>query len=255
MKNLVWILMLAFICSCSSNSSFTDEPNGGRTADDSIAADDSTVIEAEPLTAELRPVLTLGKKWIVIRQNPWEQSKSCSRITPYEITYEVIGDTLAFGKNCKIVHATNGKLSENIVWYEENGKVYDVNLGFDKNNQLNNILTLAYTFYPESSDETDRYSILSKGTVVCLGKTRRAVKTYTKYSPDHADYYVEGIGSLRGSCLQYSMEMPSCPVPRCYILQQCYDGDELIYDIKDFSPEKYKEEVRFIEDYDKYFNL
>lgn len=261
MKKLVWILLLGIICSCGSNGSLTDEPNGGRTNDgDSVAVDDSTevVIEAEPLTAELRPVLTNGKKWIMVKQNPRENDgRGCGRVSEETYVYEVAGDTVAHDKNCKIIKATKSNRTGKLVWYEENGALYDEweKDVYDSSQETEYELVLAYTFYPKNENAMDRYKTLSKGTVVCMGKTRRAIKVYTGDAPAYAEYYIEGIGPVYGTCLNLSGIQPTCRIYRCYVLQKCYDGDELIFDINDFKPETYKEEVRFIEDYDKWFDF
>lgn len=254
MKNFVWILLLGIICSCGSNGSLTEEPNGGRTNGD----DSAIVDEPEPLTAELRPVLTNGKKWEMIYQRPNENYIYCFKLVPTEVVCEVVGDTVAYGENCKKISRIRGEYADTVIWHEKGGALYDVNpqlVDGEGESEWIYDLTFAYTFFPKDENMTTRYKTLSKGTVVCMGKTRRAIKVYTQYSPTNVDYYVEGIGPVYGTCLSWQIVNPSCPNARCYILQKCYDGDELIFDINDFKPETYKEEVRFIEDYDKWFDF
>ena len=256
MKKLIWIFLVGVICSCGSNGSYTEEPNGGRTGDDSVAVDDSTVIEieAEPLTAELRPVLTDGKRWTLMKRISTSENEIVGEI---EIVCEVAGDTVAYDKGCKLIKRTDPYRVDSLIWYEDEGNLYDVNylFGSNQSDKYEKGLTLAYSFYPEENSDSDRFTVLSKGTIVCCGKMRRAIKVYNRRVPGWAEYWIEGIGPVYGSCLEIQLYFPPNGTARYYEIQKCYDGDELIFDIDDFKPETYKEEVRFVEDYDKWYDF
>lgn len=241
---------VGFLCSCSSNNAVIDEPetinNGGRTEDN-----DSSVIEVEPepLSAELRPVLTNEKKWYIkskFSDRHWEGLNE----DPYDWSYEVVGDSVCYDKQCKVLKAVSNDTVKTEIWLEENGTVYQELFRHDV---LKKELFYAYSMTENDSvafAERECYA-LSRGTIVCQRKLRRAMKVFTPNSPSHFDYYIEGIGPVYGASTtkhNMSIPLPACNVVRIsYEIQQCYDGDELIFDISDFDPSTYKEEERFFD--------
>lgn len=97
-------------------------------------------------------------------------------------------------------------------------------------------------------------SLISKGTVVLWGKTRRAamVKIYRpRAGCTLYDYWIEGIGPIFGVVPYFADELPTTALvnwkPLYIRLLECYDGDEKIYDFRTFSPDRYTPEVVYEE--------
>lgn len=249
MGRVLLILLLGFVCSCSSYNAIIDEPDPnpglGRTDET-----DTTVVgqEPEPLTAELRPVLTNGKRWYIkykYSNRDWEGLNT----DPYDWCYEVVGDTVCYDKQCKVLKAVSNDSIANNIWLEEKGTLYQ---------ELKRLNGPKKMFYAYSMTENDSVAFaereccaLSRGTIVCMGKLRRCVKAYAPNSPSDCDYYIEGIGPAYGAFT--TLNNRGIPRPTCFVvrvsheIQQCYDGDELIFDIFDFDPSTYKEEERFFD--------
>ena len=89
--------------------------------------------------------------------------------------------------------------------------------------------------------------IVGRGTVVLQGIERRALKVWASRLEPIYDYWVEGIGSLYGYWARYNDPTASYvdPTWRYDRILQCYDGDKLIYDYREFRDELYTP----IEDY------
>lgn len=192
---------------------------------------------AEPLTAELRPVLTDGKKWIVniVYKDPSRN---------FRMTYYTDADTIVNNLPAKKIkwHNDDGAGSDIFqIAREENGAVYDL--------QTNREFKLSYDITPQSSETYmspyfDSITIISRGTITLMGKTRRAVKVWShRYEYVNYDYWVEGIGPLWGQISFYQTEMAGEISRNRQIYTQileCYEGDEKIYDHREFKPELYE---------------
>ncbi len=95
--------------------------------------------------------------------------------------------------------------------------------------------------------DLDTITTVSRGTVAVMGKLRRAVKIHIHPSwfwsnhPD-SDYWIEGIGSIAHFEPQYYDGHPrnSFRPKMDRILLECWDGDEKIYDYREFQPELYQ---------------
>ena len=212
----------------------------------------------EPLTDEIRPVLTEGKKWV--HKDVWDPywgNTSENRTTYVKGDAEVDG---IIGKS--ICHINRfGYETQYTAMAEENGVVYESwltveyvgDVGYESDK-----FKYAYEVDPQKDAENPEYgiqvvTIMSKGTVVLMGKTRRAVmvKINRGYNGVLYDYWVEGIGPLFGNTVRHDQILPSTPLynwlPMYSQLLECYDGDEKIYDYTEFKPELYKPEVVFNE--------
>lgn len=242
--------MFAALCAVAFSACDSDEP--GANTDPEVP--ETPEEPAEQLTDEIRPVLTDGKKWVFdvfTLKNP-EGGKNS--------TYCVAGDTDINGVTAKKIYSTS---DIEVLMREENGLVssywkietsYDMPITYD--------FLYSYDIDPEEGEflqgSPSSILIASKGTIELMGKTRRAVlvKDIRFYGKDHLgayiyDLWVEGIGPLFGALLQHQWIVPSTPKytwwPVHHRLLECYDGDEKIYDYREFTPERYKPEVVFNE--------
>ena len=210
---------------------------------------------AEPLTDEIRPVLTDGKKWEfkVFTKNKPEGSSSSSLF--------VQGDTAIKGVLAKRICAISDNNPQFLMrevdgvvssyWKIEDSEIpdtYDFLYSYDIDPQEGEFLYGSPT----------NILIMSKGTIELMGKTRRAVlvKDIRFYGQNYFgayiyDLWIEGIGPLFGTLLWHQFILPSTPLYNWwsmhYLLLECYDGDEKIYDYREFTPERYKPEVVFHE--------
>lgn len=203
--------------------------------------------EPEPLSDEIRPIYTENKSWV------------CRSV--YAPGYEV------FSKTWTAICIPNGKFDGYDTWYtcnpgeiyvyydpecvrEENGSVYIHMDDYDRETATSHWeFKILYSINPVA-EITDHYKnlIQSRGTIVVEGKTRRALRvinSHTKY-----DYWVEGIGPIRGTSINYG-PIPSCPpgmvrdCPLYVEIVECYEGEEKIFDINNFSDDLYIEEEEF----------
>lgn len=230
-----------------------DEPgtSGNNYVEDEYVPYDGPI---EPLTEELRPVYTPSKKWI-IRNNIYETDETLTGVQ----TETVWADTVIDGLLCYKI-AINGKYwadeDERHVPYirhEDNGKVYAMSFdgdSFSADFQYDVICQESMTI----TTVVNKIVTVSRGTMVLMGKTRRAVKVWCGKSRDHIspyDYWVEGIGVLFGhDNINYEVVWPTCAYdPRMSTeLLQCYDGDTKIYDHREFSDDLYTAETIFVDE-------
>lgn len=112
------------------------------------------------------------------------------------------------------------------------------------------VFRLSYDVDPEEGGViTSRYTstIISKGVITLMGKERRAVKVWSgdeAWAENPYDYWVEGIGPLFGQITNYNTHQPTGIMVffgnLYYRVLECYDGDEKIYDYREFRHELYK---------------
>ena len=209
----------------------------------------------EPLTDEIRPVITDGKKWV--RQEVWHYT-GVEKNNDIYTTY-VDGEIEIDGASAKAIKCIEDEHYNNIL-REEDGVVYKrwefiVDYGTMEPEYK---FMYAYDVNPqEGKTITDALSqtitIQSKGTIVLSGKTRRATMVKVDRGSDGLlyDYWVEGIGSLF-NLMAYHDETQQTTwlynwMPMYEMLLECYDGDDKIYDHTEFSPDDYTPEVVFNE--------
>ena len=246
----VFFAMITALCVVGISACDSDEPNSEadtETPEPPIGPsepDEPTFPTgpAEPLTDEIRPVLTDGKKWVrkVVKRDPTQN---------YYWEGRVDGDTVKSGMNAKIIKslAQNGQEKVDVLMREENGVVYELWGGKE--------FKYAYDVNPQQGivfvSPPTGLSILSRGTIVLMGKTRRAAMVECVFNSfTIIDYWVEGIGPLFGSTVMHYEEMNSTilfSLPLYAELLECYDGNEKIYDYREFKPELYTPEVVFEE--------
>lgn len=203
----------------------------------------------EPLSKDVRPELTDGKRWV--------KKSFRSDGTIREYSYFVDGDVVVHGYNAKkFTVFEDGKYSHNTLpAREEDGIVY----------YFQSVGIPGYVFPPEAElDQCDfllnhlvnptegkiyegtvqDVKLLSRGTMVLQGIERRTVKVEALrgYDDGRIDYWVEGIGPLFGIAMDCSYVWPTCGYRTIEDrLMQCYDGDKLIYDYSEFREELYNE--------------
>lgn len=241
-------LMFAISVACSSDENGT-EPNPLITPVDTIVES-----EPEPLSPELRPVLTDGKRWVY------------GDAASYKVIRDewVAGDTVYDGLAAKIIGFEDYNITDaekefygkEFVLMEQDGKIYqeirpmldglvDKTLAPSKD-----FFRLNWNLLADPGDiyETfDRIEVESRGTIIIMGKTLRAVKvryvsSVHSYFINH-DYWVEGIGSIVGRTPDYSTVRPSQPNFSHHVnrkLLECYDGETKIFDHKEFDESTYK---------------
>ncbi len=235
-------------------------------ADNDPADDDDEYVDfvpytgpIEPLSDDIRPTYTDGKRWVCDRVDE-SHPKGTGQ---YE--YQIVGDAVinesvlgSLAYLSEAVYMTSAKkatFTNNKPQYykEENGVAYLLGTTYIDG-------CTRYVYHPfweinpsKSKQVADYYSlgiIVSRGTITLMGKVRRAVKLLCprdirKLAP--YDYWVEGIGPLFGFKASYE------PQPNCSYfgesyhirLRECYDGDEKIYDYREFKHDLYVPEVEF----------
>lgn len=232
--------LISGVCAgCNSESNVLDE-----TLLDPIA-------KVEPLSKEIRPMLTDGKKWV---KKTITYNSDFSDIKSEEIfTEEIVGDTVVQGIDAKVIIGYNDDgIYPQIprVMYEDGSKIYSLwqtrrNPGgvYEYEFKL-----LCDIFPDEGATFQTLYdiTIISRGTITLMGKERRAAKVWSGFyffEKAPYDYWVEGIGPLFNITSNYSTTLPSAPIHiwggHCHLLE-CYDGEELIYDYREFSEDLYK---------------
>lgn len=249
-------MMAVSLAACSDNDA--DDPT-----DPDVPPTPPTE-QVEPLTDELRPILTEGKRWIVEYGRVGGTNKT-------KYTCQIAGEETKKGLPAKIVkiqYTESGEfLDEDFdkVMREENGVVYKLCQVQDPYSvpedeiESTQEFVLSCNVVPDHSETYECYgygtTIISRGTIVLQGKTRRAVKVWSNGhffidypGVDPYDYWVEGIGSLLGQMPDKNYVYPSTATENWrgrYRLLECYDGDEKIYDYREFTPELYTEEEVF----------
>ena len=253
MKNLVLfagIAAIGLLYGCGKDSTVVPEPEPGPPVDSVIE------IPGEPLPDYIRPVLTEGKRWV-------KRSKDKPTSEDYSPNYTVIigEDTIIDGITAKKilrVEADGTNTLERIA-LEVGSRVYKFN-GY--------VFWADYDCYPQSyftdTDFKQIFTPVSKGIITLQGKQRRCTKVLVKahwYSGldyEATDYWVEGIGPLMGYTRNfYNGPFPSSASPHTQFtintyyefedqvwpwlneVLECYDGDEKIYDYREFSPDLY----------------
>lgn len=221
---------------------------------DSEDSDNPTVPPAEgpePLTEYLRPTLSDGKKWIVEKG---VFNASTETYTTETYTEYVLKDTIVDGFSAKKIQLSlgDGNPYGFKVQREEDGMVFTWQLSQEPYYDFyRNVMIwgLDFNVNPQGSVtiRTARNNLVtvSRGTITLMGKMRRAVKVWCGSSKDHEsspyEYWVEGIGTLFGHSPIYNPIMPSTPTPKTYTrLLECYDGEQKIYDYREFSDDLYE---------------
>lgn len=215
-------------------------------------SDDQTTDSIEPLSESLIPFYKEGRKWITESQY---ESGECRKIERTAIRKTNIDGCEAW--------EVEGKFDDNtwtMYYWEDNGKHYKRNPQ-DYIDHHNESWGLEFDIYATKADSIkDSYYLypVSRGTVVTMGKTRRALKVHIPYdmamynttkpygyilrSKYEYDYIIEGIGFVYGHELCRRLVLPTGPFGPKYIrLLECWDGDEKIFDHNDFSEEKFIE--------------
>lgn len=276
---LIAAMMAVCVAACSDNDA--DEPTGP-----DVPPMPPTE-QIEPLTDELRPILTEGKRWYVEAGmvSMIYNTDIPAEYIPGNVTYTcTVGeDVTAKGLPAKKISVLNNEtgnywsdnpvpeafyvVNRNLktpIMREENGVVYNLCHVGDHGAPADEIdpfdkFVVSCNIVPDQSETYPCYTygttIISRGTIVLQGKTRRAVKVWSDGwffidfpVADPYDYWVEGIGSLFGQMPYEAGMYPSQP-PFMYMdryrLLECYDGDEKIYDYREFTPELYTEEEVF----------
>lgn len=266
MNEFLWsVLAASLIAICSACSDNGHEPDGAFPSKGNGEEGDNPQEEivVEPLTADIRPLLVDGRKWIY--------GDSAGHVA---YTATIVGDTIFDGGRCKILRRTYepdyeeyftpkvyGRLGQHLspaILREDNDTVFQ----YTYNYHLSPVDTI---MDPNYDDQWDRgmdlkrnpgeyvignrncLEVESHGTVVVMGKTRRALKakvvdSFGRDTQDY-DYWIEGIGSTEGIVFDfYKGPMPTTVFSFPGILLECWDGDEKIFDWKKFNPADYKAE-------------
>lgn len=230
---MIAAMWAAVVMGCSEdNDVFVDESDNG---------DSSVVDVVEPLPDELRPVLTLGKRWVT--EYVYSDESKNERIEE-----EVVGDTAVNDLDAKIISrkCSDGSLLR-YAEREEGSTVYK-RWSTTTTYPIEYAFLPAYDICPEGDKLTSPISVLNytievadRGTIKLCGKMRRAIKI--TYGTEH-DYWVEGVGPLFGRELVHPIVYPShFNEPLCIRLLECYDGEEKIYDHAEFSEDLFEPEV------------
>lgn len=252
-KIILAALLLCVACGTDSGDEPTNKSELGNTV--------TPAVPPELLTDYLRPVLTDGKRWVT------QHMGSPDNLKDYIDTFQVCDDVYYEGYEAKKVVRLHGDGSiyeeehdpdmednsaDNVRYEREaDGKVYRYyweGHNYNSSGELERLIssyTLQYDLNAQCGDKIDPTRedvvVVSKGTIVLMGKTRRAVKVYInnyrfKY---HYDYWVEGIGPLFDGVPDYRIVRPSTILKRYSYLLECYDGDEKIYDFNEFDDSLY----------------
>ncbi len=243
------IAALGLLYGCGNDSTVVPEPGPGPT--DSVIE-----IPGEPLPDYIRPVLTEGKRWV-------KRSKDKPTSEDYSPNYTVViaKDTVLRGVTAKKILRveSDGTTSLERIALEIDSRVYKFDMvsfrpDYDCFPQ----------FYIGFTDFKQIFTPVSKGIITLQGKQRRCTKVLVKahwYSGldyEATDYWVEGIGPLMGYTRNfYNGPFPSSVSPHTQFtintyyefedqvwpwlneVLECYDGDEKIYDYREFSPDLY----------------
>ena len=219
---------------------------------------------AEPLPDEIRPMLTDSKSWSW--RNVWHYYDSewyGSERNIYHTTF-IAGNTTINGVPAKtMMKQREGDTPNEIpsMHEEKDGvvsKLWDTTT-FDEYDEptTNYVFKYCFEIDPQSSeipnyeDGFHTITVLSKGTIALMGKTRRAalVKCDRKYHVMY-DYWVESIGPLFGLTVRHDETLPSTSLynwlPMYTQLLECYENGVKIYDYREFTPERYNPETIFV---------
>lgn len=213
----------------------------------------------EPLSAEVRTEMTIGKRW--------DYKNFLSDGSIKEGSLIVGGETVVECKDidytAKVLVSYNNGIPGDVnhgspVW-ENNGIVYFLQdceeapgIVVAPGYKGGDGFALDHIVNPtEGKIYNGSYhdiKLLSRGTVVFQGVERRAAKVEMlrgREGQTKIDYWVEGIGSLFGLYVDYSYTRPCGLDYLKYSLERrlmkCYDGDKLIYDYSEWREELYNE--------------
>lgn len=194
----------------------------------------------EPLTDELRAIYSDGKRWVV-NEDPIKEKI---------VTYAVCGDTVFDGYNARVYsRLISDKMEYSLsrIIREEGSRVYNV---YFISNQGLPEFRLSYDVDPQQGatySSTYSTTVISRGVITLMGKERRAAKVWSGdevWADNPYDYWVEGIGPLFGQIPNYNTMQPTgiwgIFGNLYYRLLECYDGEEKIYDHREFKHELYK---------------
>lgn len=236
-------LTLLLLCSCYISACSTDEPNSSKDVEETIISNSGHETTPEPLTDCIRPVLSDGKRWIyeITESNRTER-----------FTVNVERDTIVNGLSAKIVTKSTDDFWFAIplsgIMREENGVVYNLFPVYGdifSHQPIGTNFVMMYDILASLPLEIETYNSYaipeSSGVIQLQGKLRRAVKVKFRDPDLGYDYWVESIGSLKGIVPFPVNIMPSIPKPNMIPIIQCFDGDDLIYDISEFSDDLYTE--------------
>lgn len=244
------IAAMGLLYGCGNDSTVVPEPEPGPPVDSVIE------IPGEPLPDYIRPVLTEGKRWV--KRGLDKDSVTYSPV----YTEYVAGDTVIDGTSAsiiirkqedKIIYTSYMTESGSVVYRYTDYIYYGIPNGFAP------IYDCYGTSEDLSTDNFQRYVAVSRGIIVLQGKQRRCTKILSNKGYQKplcaVDYWVEGIGPLfgmtpyfwdgpfpsgGGSAVPNGYNVPG-KMPYFWIneLLECYDGDEKIYDYREFSPDLY----------------
>ena len=203
----------------------------------------ATAVSSKAQDGGYKPMLTDGKMWVFNHENIIYGDRI--------YTETVCGDTVVNGLTCKKIHHKYiepyyKNISEYYyALYEDvdNGKVYEVNNNYEQP------LRLRYDFNlpigsnvpvdPYSIEPTDNYAYKLQviDSISVKGRTYKRL-TFRLGDADWGDeyYWVEGIGSNSYFFTMYPYPLPTDGTTGNNMLR-CYDGDELIFEAKDFKAE------------------
>lgn len=249
MKVIKISILALFLAACSPQESDEIINLNESLDNDSIKSD--TYEDGEPLTDILRPVLTDGKRW------DWGLIEN-GELGDDVVKWYVAGDSVVDGIKVKKLVSKSSKVTENFVFLmnETNGEITQRWV----DNEGDYSFLISYITNPATENIDIKFMggychVVSHGTMKLQGKQRRVLKVWSPwrhYSNREYDYWVEGIGPLFSHFLLYERVLPSTPVKALddYRVINCYDGDELIYDYKEFDEDLYKE-IKILSDADK----
>lgn len=215
--------LIGALASCSSNDS---TPEGIEPVEPKV--------EAEPLSPQLLPYLTDGKKWVIGEPDKPDEWWATSIIRVDSVVSGTEADTIyapnRFETNGKVyMHLDERSIAgwaamepgDGDIWNKEWGKILDMTLGVG-----------------DTLKCIDRFVVESKGTIVVMGKTRRALKMkYASWGvvyPKDYDFWIEGIGQVYFRYIDYHWPQTTTVKHVKTFLMECYDGDKKIFDINEF---------------------
>lgn len=236
--------LIVFSCSDGGNepenpgNNKSELPEGGRTEPDTPIVDDvsgkdtSIVVDpivVEPLTDYLRPVITPKKRWLHIEKDYYDGN--------------ILSGGVGTVGNDTIIEGFKGNFIGSGFFMEGDGKISWLHYnsgGFEPYTLVDMNAEFGVIF---DDSEVPCY-VVGRGTVVVKGKTRRALKVLVdtdseyRYYPKF-NYWIEGIGSI------YKIEPVYRHIYGSYnvvYIDKCWDGDELIFDMGEFSEDLFVEE-------------
>lgn len=216
----------------------------------------------EPLSAEVRPILTENKQWIYYNCFN-EPGHSDYKTQAIKFGLQRLPENNEYSDSGIVYLGDRAFREREDGWLE----YYDV-LACDESlawaplckipaEKSDSIVSICQSMYP-----------ISQGTITLMGKTRRCVKVWCARNMDWRymfwdsfispyNYWVEGIGMLYIHYTTNSnIRSGFNGYPVYQQLLQCWDGDEKIYDYREFSDDLYKPEEVFaqITDWPQFYN-